>query len=136
MLIKYKGPYKPERMKEGDAGYDIRTNRDGQVYAGSSRLVGTGLFMAIPEGFVGILKSRSGLAVNGGIDVKAGVIDSNYRGEVKVMLHNRGDLPYSHSNGDRIAQLLVIKAEDAEWSEGELDETDRGQEGFGSTGVK
>lgn len=103
-------------------------------------LVGTGLHIAIPEGFVGFVKSRSGNAVKKWIEVGAGVIDSDYRGEVKVLLHNHSDEDVTFYYGDRIAQLCIIKITERDvepvMSLDELGKTDRGDNGFGSTGIQ
>jgi dUTP pyrophosphatase len=97
--------------------------------------VPTGLQVAIPEGHVGLVWPRSGLAVRHGIDTLAGVIDSDYRGELRVVLVNHGDEPFRVAPGERIAQLLVQRVERAVFTRAErLDETARGTGGFGSTG--
>jgi dUTP pyrophosphatase len=98
--------------------------------------VPTGLFLEIPPGHVGLVWPRSGLAVRHGIDTLAGVIDSDYRGEVKVVLVNHGAEPFRIAPGDRIAQLLVQRVERAEFRRAAaLGATDRGAGGFGSTGA-
>jgi dUTP pyrophosphatase len=96
--------------------------------------VRTGLSVAIPSGFYGRIAPRSGLAVNYGIDVLAGVIDSDYRGEIMCVLINHGEEPIHIENGRRVAQLIVesIITPIAEWTD-ELDETERGSRGFGSS---
>lgn len=103
-------------------------------------LVGTGLHIAIPKGYVGIVKSRSGNAVKKWIEVGAGVIDADYRGEVKVLLHNDSDEDVVFNYGDRIAQLCIIKISEADvepvMSLDELGDTQRGEGGFGSTGLQ
>ena len=127
------------RAHSGDAGYDLRTSETFSLARASSRLVGTGLHVAIPEGCVGIVKSRSGLAAGSGIEAGAGVIDSGYRGEVRVLLHNLGESSVDFRRGDRIAQLVVlrlcgdtpVRAERLE----DLESSDRGSDGFGSTGL-
>ncbi len=99
--------------------------------------VPTGVAVAIPEGFAGLVIPRSGHALRSGIGVVngPGLIDSGYRGEVAVILINHGTDPVSFSRGDRIAQLTVVPVPVVEWTEvSELDETDRGSGGFGSTG--
>jgi dUTP pyrophosphatase len=104
---------------------------------GERALIPTGLAAAIPEGFYGRVAPRSGLAVKYGIDVLAGVIDSDYRGEIKVALVNLGDKPFDIRTGDRIAQLVLERADRVRpvWAAGDLPSTDRGTDGFGSTGV-
>ena len=100
-------------------------------------LVPTGIRMAIPEGFEVQIRPRSGLAAKKGISVlnSPGTIDSDYRGEVKVILINHSDEPFTVNNGDRIAQMVIARCERADFSVcGSLDVTDRGEGGFGSTG--
>jgi dUTP pyrophosphatase len=97
--------------------------------------VATALRIAIPPGHVGLVWPRSGLAVRHGIDTLAGVIDSDYRGEVRVVLVNHGDQPFRIAPGDRVAQLLVHRVERAEFVPAvALEDTARGEGGFGSTG--
>jgi dUTP pyrophosphatase len=125
-----------DRAHRTDAGLDIKSIEDIVVPARESRLVSTGLHIAIKEGYAGILKSRSGLASKHGIDVAAGVIDCGYIGEVKVLLRNNSDADYYVGMGDKIAQLLTYKV-DLEGYEvvDVLPDTQRGAGGFGSTGV-
>ncbi len=101
------------------------------------KLVPTGLAVEIPAGFYGRVAPRSGLAVKQGIDTLAGVIDSDYRGEVRVLLINFNDEAVNFEAGERVAQLIIEKAEalDYKWAE-ELTDTSRGAGGFGSTGTK
>jgi dUTP pyrophosphatase len=97
--------------------------------------VPTGLFLEIPPGYVGLVWPRSGLAVRHGIDTLAGVIDSDYRGEVKVVLANHGTEAFRIAPGDRIAQLLIQRVERGHFMRVDsLDATARGEGGFGSTG--
>ncbi len=98
-------------------------------------LVSTGIRLALPDGYVGLIWPRSGMAVKHGIDSGAGVIDSQYRGEVKVLLFNHSDGEHFIKKGDRIAQLLVQKIETVEFLPVDnLDSTERASSGFGSTG--
>lgn len=129
------------RNNAADAGFDIRcAEHTVTVNARERKLVSTGLYVAVPEGCVGIVKSRSGNAVKQGIEVGAGVIDAPYRGEVKVLLHNHSDKDVVFNYGDRIAQMCVIKLSDMDvepvMSLDELGTTDRGEKGFGSSGLK
>lgn len=127
----------PKKQTAGSAGYDISCDQVIMMRPETSELINTGIAIAIPPGYVGIIKSRSGLAVSG-IEVGAGVIDSDYRGEVKVLLRNLSfSSLYSASQGTRIAQLLIIPiADNAVMREVvNLDETKRGSGGFGSTDV-
>ena len=102
---------------------------------GGRAAVPTALRLEIPPGHVGLVWPRSGLAVRHGIDTLAGVIDSDYRGEVKVVLVNHGDEPFAIAAGDRIAQLLVQRVERAAFApRTAVGDTGRGSGGFGSTG--
>ncbi|MGH9755830.1 MAG: dUTP diphosphatase, partial [Blastocatellia bacterium] len=102
---------------------------------GERRLVPTGLAVEIPPGWYGRVAPRSGLAANHGVDMLAGVIDCDYRSEVKALIINLSDAPVSFDAGDRIAQLIIERAAvcDYVWAD-ELSETERGDGGFGSTG--
>lgn len=127
----------PQLIKKNhnDAGFDIASNEDIEILPHNSRLISTGLYIKIPQGYVGIIKSRSSLSVAYELEVGAGVIDSDYRGEIIVHLYNHGNYAYNLSKGDRIAQLLVIPVVLNSFIEVEkLDETERGEQGFGSTG--
>lgn len=121
------------------AGWDLYSLEGRDINAGTTALVGTGLAVAIPRGYVGLVFARSGLATKNGLAPanKVGVIDSDYRGELKVALHNHFQrTTQSISKGDRVAQLLVVPCINCEWEEvEELDETERGVAGFGSTGI-
>jgi dUTP pyrophosphatase len=121
----------------GDGGIDLASAEDCSVAPQSDRLISTGIKMAIPLGWVGLIRDRSSTALKG-IETHAGVIDASYRGEVKVLLSNRGDAPFSILKGMRIAQMVVVpcltqvrQVND----ESELGVTARGESGFGSTGV-
>ena len=106
---------------------------------GQTHLVKTGLSMAIPSGFVGLICARSGLATKRGLAPanKVGVIDADYRGEIMVALHNHSNQPATIEPKERIAQLLIVPYLTADFCESEsLDETERGEGGFGSTGTK
>lgn len=122
----------------GDAGADLASNEEVTIEPGSRALIGTGLSMAIPEGYAGFVLPRSGLAIKSGVTVSnaPGLIDSGYRGELRVGLTNHSDQPFSVEVGDRIAQLVIMRVEEPEYVEVEtLDDTERGAGGFGSTGV-
>ena len=91
--------------------------------------------MAIPKGYYGRIAPRSGLALRDGIGVLGGVVDSGYRGEIGVILINSGSRDFDFYKGDRVAQLIIEKCHDIEWEECDnLDDSDRGEGGFGSTG--
>lgn len=128
----------PEQAKASDAGYDLCANGGYQLEAGERAVIGTGIAVAIPEGYVGYVKPRSGLAVRCGIDVLAGVIDSGYRGEIGVVLLNTDmDNSFTVAPGDRIAQLVIQPVMDVQWTEvTELPDSERAMGGFGSTGVR
>jgi dUTP pyrophosphatase len=128
----------PSYAREGDAGLDLRAAHDATLEPGSRGLVGTGLAVAIPPGYAGLVLPRSGLALNQGVTVlnAPGLVDAGYRGELKVLLVNHGDKPVLVRRGDRIAQLVIQPVERAELIEvNELPTSRRGAGGFGSTGV-
>jgi dUTP pyrophosphatase len=125
----------PQYGSEGAAGADLTASRDVTLAPGARAAVPTGIRLEIPPDHVGLIWPRSGLAVRHGIDTLAGVIDSDYRGEIKVVLVNHGTEPFRIAPGDRIAQLLVQRVERAVFvREGGLASTGRGENGFGSTG--
>jgi len=126
----------PTRAHEGDAGVDLAASVALDIAPGSRVLVPTGIAIAIPHGFAGFVLPRSGLAVRHGVTVinAPGLIDSGYRGELKVGLINHGDAPFSISVGDRIAQLVIMAVATPDFFDvAELDVTSRGSGGFGST---
>jgi dUTP pyrophosphatase len=123
------------------AGVDLRAHIEGVVVLQPQerKLVKTGLFLEIPVGYEGQVRPRSGLALKNGITVlnTPGTIDADYRGEVGVILINLSNETFTVENGERIAQLIFNKVEQANWIEVKaLTETERGAGGFGSTGVK
>ena len=128
----------PSYAREGDAGLDLRAAHDATLEPGGRGLVGTGLAVAIPPGYAGLVLPRSGLALSQGVTVlnAPGLVDAGYRGELKVLLVNHGDKPVTVRRGERVAQLVVQSVERAEPIEvGELPASERGAGGFGSTGV-
>lgn len=125
----------PAYASPGAAGADLSAAQERTLQPGEWASVGTGLRLEIPPGHVGLVWPRSGLAVRSGIDTLAGVIDSDYRGELRVVLVNHGREPYRVEAGDRIAQLLLQRVERAEFVRSALAATDRGPGGFGSTGT-
>jgi dUTP pyrophosphatase len=126
----------PEYASADAAGADLRSSEALQIAPGARAAVRTELRLQIPAGHVGLVWPRSGLAVRHGIDTLAGVIDSDYRGEVRVVLVNHGEEPFTIAAGDRIAQLLLQRVEHAAFGrQAALDESDRGDRGFGSTGA-
>lgn len=131
----------PTRGSEYAAGYDLYAciqNELQVIPAGQNRLIGTGLAMEIPEGYVGLLYARSGLATKRGLRPAncVGVIDSDYRGEIMVALHNDNLDTETINSGDRIAQIVIAPYLSVEFEEAKvLNETSRGASGFGSTGT-
>ena len=127
----------PHYATAGAAGMDIVSAETVRIAAGARHAVGTGLAVAIPTGYEIQVRPRSGLAFKHGITVPntPGTIDSDYRGELKVILINHSDEVFSIERGDRIAQLVLAPVTLASWTEVDtLDDTDRGAGGFGSTG--
>jgi len=128
----------PERKSDGAAGADLFAAEEKTIYPGCRDVVWTGLRMEIPYGFEGQIRSRSGLALKHGVIVlnAPGTIDSDYRGEVGVILGNYGHAPYEIEIGDRIAQIVIASVPVDSFIEvEEIDETERGSGGFGSTGT-
>jgi dUTP pyrophosphatase len=129
----------PAYAKSGDAGADLISTIDTIIYPEERAVIPTGLALAIPEGYVGLIHPRSGLALNSGISIvnTPGTVDAGYRGEIKVILINHDKWKqFEIKRGDRIAQLVIQKVEKPTFREAtELDLTDRGTGGFGSTGV-
>ena len=131
----------PEYATSQSAGLDLRANLTESITLKplARTLVKTGLFIELPEGCEAQVRPRSGLAYKKGITVlnSPGTIDADYRGEIGVILVNLSQEEFVVENGERVAQLVIAKHEQAQWVEVEnLDETDRGAGGFGSTGVK
>lgn len=125
----------PTRAHETDAGYDLYSNEEVLIGTLEKALVSTGVKMTIPNGYFGKIFSRSGLAVKSDLEVGAGVIDSGYRGEVKVLLRNHSNTHQIIKRGEKIAQIVflpymafnIVQVDN-------LDKSDRGEAGFGSTG--
>ena len=135
--IKYMGRA-PTRKHLTDAGFDLAADEDVTIAPGERAMVGTGLRVAIPEGYEIQIRSRSGNAARSGLMVlnSPGTIDPQFRGEIGVILYNTGKTPFVIQRGARIAQAVVNKLPKVEWEESDsLDETDRGEKGFGSTGL-
>jgi dUTP pyrophosphatase len=128
----------PTRAHDDDAGYDLRASEAATLPPGGRESVGTGVAVAIPEGHAGLVLPRSGLAARHGISLvnAPGLIDAGYRGEVRVLLLNTDrEAAFEVAPGDRIAQLVIVRHEAPELVEVDnLDETVRGDGGFGSTG--
>ena len=127
--------YLPSRNSSGDAGYDLYAIGHDVVRAGERKLVSTGVSIAIPHGYYGRIAPRSGLALNHGIDILAGVIDSGYRGELLIPLINHSSNEYTINKTERVAQLILIEIPEVKIEvTSDLDESDRNSKGFGSTG--
>jgi len=129
----------PAYQTDGAAGMDLTSTESVELQPLERKLVGTGIRVAIPRGFEGQIRPRSGLAVRHGISMvnTPGTIDSDYRGEIKILLINFGDSVVKFAQGERIGQLVICPVARAHWEPVlSLDETDRGSGGFGSTGVK
>lgn len=129
----------PEYAHTGDAGCDLRSCEDLVLHPGERALVPTGIAVSIPEGYAGFIQPRSGLSAKHGISIvnTPGLIDSHYRGEIKVILVNLDrDKPFEVKKGDKICQFVLQKVEQVQFNQvEELDETVRNSDGFGSTGV-
>lgn len=127
----------PFYAKQHDAAFDLRSAEEKVVSPGEKVLVKTGLRMAIPQGFAGLIWDRSGMAAKHGIHCLAGVIDSGFRGEIGVVMKHLGTEDFKIDKNMRIAQMLIQPVANATIEEvDDLDETDRGAGCFGSTGTK
>jgi len=126
----------PKKTNTNDAGFDLFSIEKVSIGSGKRAIVKTGITMTIPDGYVGLIWPRSGLAVKNGIDTLAGVIDSGYRGEICVVLQNHGDSTYELNPGDRIAQMIFQTIGCVYFNEVDsLEDSDRGEGGFGSSGA-
>jgi dUTP pyrophosphatase len=129
----------PRYATPQSAGLDLRANLDEPLVLDPLQraMVPTGLYIALPAGYEAQVRPRSGLAAKHGITVlnSPGTVDADYRGEIRVILVNLSDVPFTIEDGERIAQMVIARHEQAEWVEVEtLDETERGEGGFGHTG--
>lgn len=129
----------PTYATKGSSGMDLRANlqEDVVIAPGERKLISTGLKISLPEGYEAQIRPRSGLALKKGVTVlnSPGTVDSDYIGDIGVILINHGEESFTVSNGDRIAQMVIAKHETVEFEQVEsLDETERGAGGFGSTG--
>lgn len=128
------GAYLPERAHETDAGLDIRSPKKAVVFGHDSTVIDSGVHIEIPKGYVGFLKSKSGLNIKHGITTE-GVIDSGYTGSIRVKIYNNSPDAYYIDKGDKITQLVLLPILTPEIEVVEsLDDTERGENGFGSTG--
>mgnify|MGYP001468928310 CR=1 FL=1 len=129
----------PRFKHAGDGGADVTSIEDITLAPGERSMVGTGMAMALPSGYACFVVPRSGLAAKNGITIvnTPGLVDSGYRGEIKVILMNTSDAPFHISVGDRIAQIVIERVESPIFiTVDSLDDSERGGDGFGSTGVK
>ncbi len=131
----------PAYATEQSAGLDLRANIDAPIVLKplERTLVSTGIFIALPDGYEAQIRPRSGLAAKHGVTVlnSPGTIDADYRGEIKVILVNLSNEPFTIEDGERVCQMVVAKYEQVSWNEVDvLDETERGDGGFGHTGKK
>ena len=135
-IVLDEGAKMPTRAHEYDAGLVLYAIEDGYIRCNQSRTFDTGVHVEIPEGYVGFIKSKSGLMVNHGI-VTDGTIDAHYTGSIKVCLFNHGGSKYEVKKGDKIAQLVIVPCLLPELElVDSLEDTDRGDAGFGSTGYR
>ena len=139
MKIKAKKLYKdaqlPQTMRDGDAAMDFYSYKDYEIKPGERIIAETGVIVAIPDGYWGNVRDRSGLAAKHGIHTMAGVIDSNYRGEIQVVIINMGSEVYNIKKGHRICQMIIERHEKIELEEvEELDKTNRGEGSLASSG--
>lgn len=129
-----RGAFMPVRAHATDAGADLRSPVDAIIPPGSSRVIDTGVHIQLPHGYVGMLKSKSGLNVWHGI-TSEGVIDEGFTGSIMVKLYNRGDRPYKIERGDKITQVVIVPCEYVDFEVvDKLDDSERGDNGYGSTG--
>ncbi len=125
----------PKRADAGSVGYDLYADSECLIHSGQRALVKTGIAMAIPDGLAGMIWDKSGHANNSGITILGGLIDPSYRGEIKVILLNTGDSPFSVLKGMKITQIVLVQTATPVVIEVDsLDDTSRGVGGFGSTG--
>ena len=135
ILVACKGGYLPQYAHKGDAGADLKSTETKVISPRTRELVATGVSLELPDGYAGLIWPRSGPAFKLGLDCGAGVIDSHYRGEIKVLLFNHSDNEIRIQSGDRIAQLIIQKVETVKFiASKQLSETERNTAGFGSTG--
>lgn len=132
----------PVYAKEGDSGFDLRANENGSLNPLERKLVGTGLFFELPDGYELQIRPRSGLAYKNGITVlnSPGTVDTGYRGEIKVLLVNLSNETFIWEKGERIAQGVIAHRISSDYGDlievMEINESERGEGGFGSTGLQ
>ncbi|MBI5065702.1 dUTP diphosphatase [Candidatus Woesearchaeota archaeon] len=127
----------PQFARKGDAAFDLRSAVDLVIQPSQKEIIPTGLKVAVPEGYAGLIWDRSGMAAKHSLTTMAGVLDSGYRGEIKIVMINLGKEAVQITKGMRVAQMLVQPVLNMEIEEvEELEDTERGEGGFGSTGTK
>ncbi len=127
----------PHYAHPHDAGMDLFACESITLLPGERKQIPTGIAMAIPSGYVGLIWDKSGMAAHNGLKTMGGVIDAGYRGEIKVVVHNLSDQPYTFLQGTKVAQMLIQPVHQFPFQEVEkLDDTARGEGGFGSTGMR
>lgn len=128
----------PKYAHKGDSGFDLAANESATIAPGETKLIPTGLSFEIPEGYEMQVRPRSGMSAKSKFRVanSPGTVDSNFRGEVKIIAENTGHRPIFIEKGDRIAQGVICPIYEAVFIEEELEDTTRGVKGFGSSGVK
>ncbi|HLD01042.1 MAG TPA: dUTP diphosphatase [Candidatus Nanoarchaeia archaeon] len=126
----------PKYVRDGDAAMDLYANETAIINPQERKIIATGIAMAVPSNYVGLIWDRSGMAANHGIKTMGGVLDPNYRGELKIILHNLSSQPFTVEKGMRIAQMIIHSIEPQQILEvQDLDETNRGEKRFGSSGM-
>lgn len=126
----------PKYSHDGDAGFDLYACEDVVLKPFERAVVPTGIKMAIPKGYVGLVWDKSGLASKHGLKTMGGVVDSGYRGEIGIVVKNLGKETITIHRQTKVAQMLIQPVHQAVFEEAELDDTARGERGFGSTGLK
>lgn len=121
--------------KEADAGFDLYAREEVILAPGAHTAIPTGIALEIPAGYIGLIWDKSGLSINNALKTLGGVVDSGFRGEVMVGMINLGPLPYTFAKGDKVAQMLIQKVEQASFEIVDtLSDSHRGETGFGSSG--
>ncbi len=127
----------PSYANPGDAGFDLYSAEEVVLRPGQRHPIRSGIQMAIPSGYVGLIWDKSGRAAKDGLKMMGGVIDSGYRGEILILMQNLGDKDVKIEKNHKVAQMLIQPVHNVEFEEvGSLDETQRGTGGFGSSGLK
>lgn len=134
-IVLDEGCYVPQKAHQADAGYDLRTPKRVVIHRHDSATIDTGVHIDIPNGWFGKIESKSGLNANQHVVCLGGVIDSGYTGSIKVTLYNLGEQDYIFEEGDKIVQLIFMQCGNFSLTQvDELEKTERGNNGFGSTG--